>query len=248
MRWVLAIVLASASLASAQDSDLMSRAREAADAGRLIEARDLLVQLMDDDPSPKAAANLAMVRRSLGELLESQRLLERLVAGELGELDAERQAEATELLREVRSEVGTLTVVVRGASGPVPIRLDGHLVGETSADGRLTIACDPGRHLVRAIAAGRTLEEEVEVGIGGASTIELGFEAPAVTPEAVANDPVNQSIVDDRGASRSGNGVAIGVAIGASLIAIIVVVAVIVFTVGSGLPEQPDGFLGSSRL
>lgn len=243
MRLLIVLVLCATSIASAQD--LMGQAREAADAGRLVEARDLLVQLMDSDPSPEAAANLAMVRRGLGELTEAQSLLERLVGGELGELDAERQARATELLRQVRSEVATITVIVHGASTTTAIRLDGRLVGETNAEHRLTIACNPGRHMVRAISEGQNREREVEVAIGGVASVELRFDPP--TPEEVATDPVNEEIVEPV-EPPGPNGIAIGVGVGVAVAVAVAVAVVLAVTLGGDLPKQPDGYLGVSRL
>lgn len=246
-RIAIALTLFATQIASAQTEDLMTQAREAADAGRLVEARDLLIQLIQTDPSPEAAANLAMVRRGLGELLESQRLLERLVAGELGALDPQRQEQATQLLREVRSEVASITVVLRGAPAGTAVRLDGRDVGTTNAEHRLTLACDPGRHLVRAMVDGRAVEREIDVGMGGAATVELSFEVEVEvpTPREVATDPVNEPIV----LPEPSNGVAIGLGIGAAVVAVVVaVVLAIVLGGAADLPARPESYLGTSTL
>lgn len=237
---VIALVLWT-SVASAQD--LMTRAREAADAGRLVEARDLLIRLVEEDPSPGAAANLAMIQRSLGELLDAQRLLERLAAGEFGELEAERQEQATSMLREVRSEVATLSIRVSGAEPGSRIRLDGRVVGSTNAQNELVVPSNPGRHVVAAESETRIVEQEVEVPVGGAASVQLVF---APTPREVAEDPSNEPIVESRPRSSA---VAIGLGIAAATVAIAVaVVLAIVLSGGESLPSQPDNFLGSARL
>ena len=242
---VVSLIIAGASVVVAQDP--MDEARAAADAGRLVEARDILQGLMEREPTPGAAANLAMVQRAMGELLAAQRLLERLVAGDFGELAAERQQQATALLREVRGEVSSVSVVVRGAPIGAQVRSGGRPVGTTDATHRVVFPSDPGTHVLQITSGNRTIDREVEVDLGTAVSVEVDFSeapTPVPTPQEVAEDAANAEVVASR-PPRARN-IAIGVSLALVVAAVAVVVAIVLS--GDSLPSQPDGYLGAARL
>lgn len=178
---MIALVLALATVAHAQESarELADRARVAAEEGRLAEARTLLEQALEREPSAAFAFNLALVLEPMGELLDADELLGRLLAGDFGALDAERRERVEQFRAEIREKIATVEIRTRGRDAEV--RVDGVLRGRTQ-NNRLSIEIDPGERHLEVTAGndrvGRTLvirpseRRTVEFAIGGA------FEAP----------------------------------------------------------------------
>ncbi len=229
---------------SDEDVDtLFDRAREATDAGRHAEARDLLTRALELDPSPAIAFNLALVHRSLGEMIEARALLERLLGGEMGELPEDRRERTREILAQVTAEVGTLLVAIEGVDD-AEVRVDGRPEGRVRSASDLRIAANPGHHIVLVLASGRDPEErDVDVAPGDVESVRVRFgTAPPehpVGPQPPAGGPTAAD-VDTGGSAASSPWLWLGVGAG---VAAAVVIVLLLTLPSSG---TPDGFLGSA--
>jgi hypothetical protein len=154
--------------------EYFERADLAINAGRLAEARDLLVESLDFARRPETAFNLSAVERAMGRTRSAVERLDELLEGDYGALDADRRAQVQALRDEVRRELATIALTVRGASAEV--RVDGELVRRVARDGSVRHAVDAGRHVVTALTAdGRNEERSLSIARGEVRPLELVF-------------------------------------------------------------------------
>jgi hypothetical protein len=182
---VLASIAAAPTALHAQDADraledreaeareLFSTARDAFDAGDFQRARDLLRRSLELAPRRATGVNLARVLRATGEMLAAEDLIESLLAGHYGPLDAADRPAMETLLEEVRRDVATLTVELRGASRGA-LRIDGVDVTTLGQNQRHEARLDAGPHVVTVTTEdGRVVEQRVNAQRGEQIAVRL---------------------------------------------------------------------------
>ena len=128
---------------------LDARARVATREGRLADADRLLSESLKLEPRAATAYNLALVKKSRGELMAAKSLFERLLVDEYGTLNDERRAAVIVRLAEVGESLATLIVTITEGSESV-IRVDDVWAGVATPGEELRLQADPGTHSVRA--------------------------------------------------------------------------------------------------
>ena len=157
----------------AEARELFRTAREAFDSGDFQRARDLLRRSLELAPRRATAVNLARVLRATGEMLAAEELIESLVAGHYGPLDARDRPAMEALLAEVRRDVATLTVELRGAASGA-LRIDGVDVATLAQNRRHEARLDAGPHVVTVTTDdGRVVEQRVNAQRGEQIAVRL---------------------------------------------------------------------------
>lgn len=186
------VVLLCAAPAAAQDEEARARAlfdeaRVAFDAGRFPEARAQLEASLALLPRAPTALNLARVQQSMGDVLDAEAMLNRLLDGELGALEPERRAQVEQLLGEVREDAVTLRVSVDRESR---VTLDGADRAEARPDNPLELRADPGEHVVAARAEdGASARESIELRPGASQEVALNLTGGYQREDDVAESP-----------------------------------------------------------
>jgi hypothetical protein len=253
-------VLAAPPIAAAQASEaaeaedaavsvdvLLAEAREATAADDLARARRLLVRALSYEPSAAIAFNLALIERSLGHPLSAREQVEGILAGEYGDVPADRRAHAESLLSDLAGEIATLLVTVTGAES-AEVRLDGRRAGSSPASGALRVPTDPGRHLISVVAQGHAQEErEVSVEPGGVASVRFTFGADRSAGDPDPDpDPVlatsSEPDFDDRGGSVLASP---WLWVGIAAVVVGAVVLGVLLSVSGQTMGTPDGYLGS---
>ena len=174
-------------VASAQPADAATpeRARElfqagveALDAGRFAEAAPLLERSLALNPRPSVGFNLAFARIGMGQPVEALRVLDRLLAGELGPVDPALSARAEAQRAEASAMIARLDVVTDPVDAEV--RIDGR--PRASAVG---VELDPGPHVVDVSADGFVGRQGTLSLLPGSRHVERVVLAPAPAPEPV---------------------------------------------------------------
>lgn len=184
-----------ASSAGAQTPAETDRARQAfeeanaaADEDRFADARLLFEESLRILPRAATALNLAQVLRSLGELNESERLVDRILAGEYGAATDTVRERAEALRAQLAPAFAHVTVELEGAER-ASVRVDEEASVDVTAAEAHELRLDPGSHRLRVRSPdGRSLEREVRLGMGERSHVTLTLEplAPGVTSEVVS--------------------------------------------------------------
>lgn len=187
---MIALVLALATVAQAQDSAraLADRARVAAEEGRLAEARTLLEDALEREPSAAFAFNLALVLEPMGELLDADALLGRLLAGDFGVLDAERRERVEQFRAEIRANIATVEIRTRGRDAEV--RVDGVLRGRTQGR-RLSIEIDPGERHVELTAGNDRVGRTLAIRPAETRAVEFAIGAVSEDPVEIPDEPLD---------------------------------------------------------
>jgi hypothetical protein len=133
---------------------LFDRGKQAMNAGRFAEARDLFQRSVNLVPKPSAAFNLAVALRGMGRPKESAEVFGQLLAGKYGALPADRRAEIESLAREVEADIATLQLSARGADR-IDVRVDGLRVASLTPNQPLRIRVNPGERVVTLTAKQR---------------------------------------------------------------------------------------------
>lgn len=188
---LIALLVASASVASAQDAEEDRRQTAAArslfeegvaffDRGELEEAEDRFRRSLAIRRSPSVMFNLATALVRRGQLVEAHELYQEVAAHATSErLRREARARAAE----VAPRMARLTVHVRGGTADAIVRVDS-LVLSPAMRG-VPIPVDPGTRRVTAEVRGeRLVEREVQLEEGAERSIEI--ELPVATPEEAA--------------------------------------------------------------
>lgn len=238
------LVLSSAAPALAQtDAAEQARVRfeeanAAADAEDFVEARRLFEESLALLPRPATAANLAQVLRSMGALLESERVLEAIEAGTYGEMSERLAPLVASSLVEVRADLGVLSIAITGASS-ASVRVDAADPVTIDAGGR-EIRVDPGSHLVLAHTDdGRSLERSIHLATREHLVLDLAF-PPVVASSAGPSSPGEAT---SGGEDLGWLGITLGV-IGALVVAGVVVG--IVLATGPSIDAASDPVWGSA--
>ena len=221
-------------VAAQSDDPRVTQAREAVEAGRFVDARELLRAALADDPDPAIAFNLALMLRETDRPLEAQITFQRILEEEFGPVPDSRRDRVAELLAEVSAELATIVVSVEGADDAV-VEIDGAVVGNAPVEH----VANPGRHRVVARADGRTSNRRsVDVARGERTRVALRFATmneadPQADPSPGGEDLTALWVVlGVTAALLAGGGIALGVWFA---------------TRDSTAPQPdplPDGFLG----
>ena len=157
----------------AEARELFVEARHAFDAGHLPRARDLLRRSLALSPRRATAVNLARVLRATGDMVDAEGLIESLLEGHYGELDPADRTAMQALLEEVRRDIVTLTVELRGAAGG-ELRIDGVEVARLRAGRQHVSRLDAGPHVVNVTTEdGRRVEQRVDAARGEQIAVRL---------------------------------------------------------------------------
>ncbi len=125
-------------------------------------------------PAAPILFNVAVTQRKLGLRGEALRTFEWYLA-EAGEIAPERRAAVEEEIREIRSQVAEVRVVVEG--GPAELWVDGRAIGSTPLADALFLL--PGTHTFKAVRQGAIpAEKQLEVLSGKSYDLALSPVAP----------------------------------------------------------------------
>lgn len=137
--------------------------------------------------------NLAVCRKTAGELVAALPLFEEALAAALRDGRAERAQEIREHIADLRTKLSWITVTpaaaVTAASPELEIRIDGAVVPR--AQWSLPVAVAPGPHVVTATAPGKRGFEARVAGAKAGEThpIAIGEMQPVVLETPVVNEP-----------------------------------------------------------
>lgn len=162
---------------------LFEEARVDFDAGRFPVARTKLEESLRLAPRTGTAINLARTLRSLGEPLEAEHVLERMLDGEYGELPEDRAGAARDLIVEVRAESVSVRIAFSGRAA-ASLEIDGRRVGEIGPRG-VERRLNPGTHRIAVLADdGARDVEEVTLAPGESTDVALMLSAPTEGEDA----------------------------------------------------------------
>jgi hypothetical protein len=189
--------------AHAQDDEaegrrLLELAVHARDEGRLEEARELLVQSLQAHRWSYPAFELGNVLAAMGRPVEAVAIYEELLGGVYGEATGEARTNIETALATTRPRIARMALGGRGADDAI-VRLDGAVVPNDSGATELSLAVDPGRHIVAIEAGTRRIERTVDVSAGETSPLEIDLAPPAAI--RVEPDPIVTPPDDDGGLS-----------------------------------------------
>jgi hypothetical protein len=186
---ILVAATAQAQRGDEQARELFEQARHAFETGRFAEARDLLRRSLELTPNAGAAFNLAVAMRGTGEAVGAVDVLDRLLAGQYGELSAEQREQVARLRGEVALEIATLEIHAAGAPR-VEVRVDGEPAGEVVDGGVVDTPVDSRRHVVSAHAEGlRPEQERIYVERGERLRVDLRLHEPLIAQRSVFEEP-----------------------------------------------------------
>ncbi len=145
-------------------------------------------------PAAPILFNVAVTQRKLGLRGEALRTFERYLA-EAGEIAPERRAAVEEEIREIRSQVAEVRVVVAG--GPAELWVDGRAIGSTPLADALFLL--PGTHTFKAVRQGAIpAEKQLEVLSGKSYDLALSPVAPRhVASLSVTTSPSDANLFLD---------------------------------------------------
>ncbi|MEM9192307.1 MAG: hypothetical protein AAGF12_24245 [Myxococcota bacterium] len=149
--------------------------------GRPTEARDLFARSLAAFESPVTAWNLARSTLATGAPLDALPIVERMLAGDYGELSFDQAAAARELYGEVRAGLGRLTLRST-VDVEVEVAVDAEPRGTLAPGAALEVSLLPGTHAVQASAEdGRQFSDRVRLQAGEATTVPV--ELPVATED-----------------------------------------------------------------
>jgi hypothetical protein len=197
MTIALLVLALATSIASAQDVDRETAAREAFDRavaamqeGRTREGVELFRRSLELMPRTESAFNLAVALRGVGDHVAARATLDALAAGTYGAL-GEEELHAVEALRdEIARETPSLRIEVDAADASVSI--DGT---EIDGDARaLTVALNPGAHEVVARAPRhRESAHTIELALGESEALAIALEPIVDVAPARAREPLDDT-------------------------------------------------------
>lgn len=121
------------------------------------------------------AYNLAVAYEAVGRDREAADLLDRILSGELGEVQDAQRREAESLYEVVRARVGLVEVRASGAGG-IWVRVDDEERTRGMAGDAVRVALDPGHHVLQVGAPGqrpRRLAVRAEAGVSNRLTVRF---------------------------------------------------------------------------
>jgi hypothetical protein len=198
------------SLASAQAVDdatrraariLGSAGVEAFEAQDYLTASDKLDRAYRTLKAPSLGLWSARAWAKLGKLLEAAERYQEVVRLEItgGEraVQLQAQADAAIELERLSAQVPNLIVKVTGATAEnASITIDGVPLATALIGERRPV--NPGKHVVRGVAAGKTVEQEVAVALAETKPVELSFGSPA-NPVGVRSSTTSSASVSSDG-------------------------------------------------
>jgi hypothetical protein len=205
-------------------------------------------------PSPVIALNWGQALARLGRFVEAAELIGRVARN--GDASAELRTRARSLLAEIEPQLGSIRVVLDGASREVSLELDGRAFATALV--ATDVPVDPGEHVIRALAEGNAVAEARGTVAPGAS-LELRLEIPDAVaeptpieetepePESIAS-PVSIVAVDPEEEEESSSGVWVGIAIGGGVLAAAAAAVLVVVFVTSQGQDMFEGTLGVVEL
>jgi len=171
----------------ARGQALFVEAAEARDQGRWADARELLEESLAVFPHFPTAWNLVAALEETNDLSAAEQLLERMLEGEYGTLQAAERGSVTERLESVGERLGTVVAIVPPDVGATIAVDDGDAL-EVDASGRVVLRLLPGLARVRAVAGERS--ETRTVGVVATETRTVRFELPPADALVVAEPDV----------------------------------------------------------
>lgn len=201
-----AVAAAGSAEAQTPPAELEARAlfdagRQAAEEERHADALRLFERSLELHPTAAAAFNAAMSARRAGEITTGLRHVDALLEGAHGALPEARRAEVEALRRELRAEVGTLTVRVE----PPETRV---LIDGEEVDPERFFLAPPRQTITLVYPDGTRQEREVEVRAGERQTLQIVQPVSAPSIRAESSD----------GAPSDDTPAIVGVVIGAALV------------------------------
>jgi len=212
--------------AAAEAERLFHEGTRLLEEGRYESARVVFERALTLEPRASTAINLASALQALGRSWDAHLLLNRLEAGELGELDA-RFDEALAALRRAVSE-GLARLELRvAAPRSVEVFIDDERAGELVTGSVLGRVLAPGTHTIRVEADGhRASVERVTLEPGQTLSRSISLE-PRIAPEPAPHPPlVDGAEPLPEPASEPSGGVDVGLVVGLSVAAVVVLAAV----------------------
>jgi hypothetical protein len=175
--------------ASADDrergQELFAEAAGARDDGRWEDARRLLEESLSVYPHFPTAWNLVAALEATDDLPAAERLLERILGGEYGNLETAERGSVTERLEAVAAQLGTVVVNVPPDAGAT-ISVDDAEPSRADASGRLVLRLPAGPARVR--ARGEGISEVRSVDVVATETVTVRFELSAPLERQPSND------------------------------------------------------------
>lgn len=202
--------------------------------------------------SPVIALNWGQALAQLGRLVEAAELIGRVARND--ETSGALRTRARTMLAEIEPQLGSIRVVLDGASREVALELDGRSFATALA--ATDVPVDPGEHVIRALSEGTAVAEARGTVAPGAS-LELRLEIPesASDPEPAPIEepapdvaPLVSTVPVGPEEEESSSGIWVGLAIGGGvLVAAAAAVLVILFATSEGQPMF-EGSLGVIEL
>jgi hypothetical protein len=153
---------------------LFAGADAAADHGRMAEAADLYARSLALCPRAPTAYTLAVVLAGAGRFVDAERMLSRLLDGELGEVSDALRTVSEDARRAARTRIAVVDVAL-DAPAATTLRFDGELTAP-HADGALRVRTDPGPHVLLAQSPdGRSVERALELEPGASVRVSLAI-------------------------------------------------------------------------
>ena len=156
--------------------ELYAEGVAALERGEAGDARAAFARAAERQPDARYVLALAATLQELGAVSEAVRHYDRLLAGDLGELDPERTAAVNRAREVARGQQAILEITFVGST-PVDIELDDTIVGSAQPGASLAFRLDPGTHRIRA-RIGDAVGETVEIRLATSQERRLRIEAP----------------------------------------------------------------------
>lgn len=173
---------------AAQDaSTLYADGVEALEAGQSERALELFTQAFEMAPDAQRGLALAATLQERERFSEAIGLYDRILEGELGELDADRASAIATARRQAERAQAVLHVQVEGDA--LDVELDDRPVGTVRRGAALTLRLDPGTYRIRGGIDG-TFGTPTSIEVGRSQRRDVTLVPPEVTTELVSADVV----------------------------------------------------------
>ncbi len=172
--------------AAAQDaSTLYADGVQALEAGQSERALELFSQAFEMAPDAERGLALAATLQERERFSEAIVLYDRILEGELGELDADRASAIATARRQAERAQAVLHVQVEGDA--LDVELDDRPVGTVRRGAALTLRLDPGTYRIRGGIDG-TFGTPTSIEVGRSERRDVTLVPPEVAPELVSAD------------------------------------------------------------
>lgn len=179
------LVLIAVRVAAQDASTLYADGVEALEAGQSERALELFTQAFEMAPDAERGLALAATLQERERFSEAIVLYDRILEGELGELDADRASAIATARRQAERAQAVLHVQVEGDA--LDVELDDRPVGTVRRGAALTLRLDPGTYRIRGGIDG-TFGTPTSIEVGRSERRDVTLVPPEVTPELVSAD------------------------------------------------------------